>query len=155
MTETYLARAIELALQHSLRGEGGPFGCVIVRDGTVVAEGWNQVLTTLDPTSHAEIVAIRRATAALRSRTLTGCVLYTSCEPCPMCFAAAHWARIDAIHFAATREDAAAIGFDDAKLYDELALPPGGREMPCFAHARDSALEAMRTWSESPARIVY
>ena len=106
------------------RGEGGPFGAVIARGGAVLAEGWNQVTSTDDPTAHAEVVAIRRACTAVQSFSLAGATLYASCEPCPMCLAAARWARVARIVYANTRADAAAIGFNDAFIYDEIAKPP-------------------------------
>jgi len=150
-----LARAIELAREHSLVGEGGPFGAVVAQGGVIVAEGWNRVLSTLDPTAHAEVVAIRRATKALGRRSLEGCVIYSSCEPCPMCLGAIHWARLDAIHFAATRDDAAAIGFDDARMYAELGRPFAARALPCFAHSRDAACAAMQAWAATGDRPTY
>ncbi len=104
-------------------GAGGPFGSVVVRDGRVIGEGWNQVTSTNDPTAHAEVVAIRRACAAIGSFSLAGATLYASCEPCPMCLASAYWARVSRIVFANTREEAAAIGFDDQLLYDEIPKP--------------------------------
>lgn len=150
-----LLRAIELSREHSLAGVGGPFGAVVARDGVIVSEGWNRVLETLDPTAHAEIVAIRRATEALGRRSLEGCVIYSSCEPCPMCLGAIHWARLDALHFAATRDDAAELGFDDAFIYDELGRPTEGRRLPCIAHEREAARDAMRVWSSLPDRPLY
>lgn len=109
--ELYLRRAIELASEHMLAGHGGPFGAVVVREGVVLGEGWNQVTTTNDPTAHAEVVALRAATRKLATWQLPGAVLFASCEPCPMCLAAAWWARVDRIVFAASRDDAAAAGF--------------------------------------------
>lgn len=152
---TFLLRAIELAREHSLRGVGGPFGAVIVEGDTIVAEGWNEVTSTADPTAHAEIVAIRRATAARKSHVLKGCVMYASCEPCPMCFGAVHWARIDALYYAASREDAAAIGFDDALLYREIALAPVARTMPHAQAEQEMAAAAMRAWWWAPGRKTY
>ena len=119
----HLARAVALSREHMQAGAGGPFGAVVVRDGTVLAEGWNQVTSTNDPTAHAEVMAIRRACQAVGSFSLTGATLYASCEPCPMCLASAYWARVSRIVFANTREDAAAIGFDDQMLYDEIPKP--------------------------------
>jgi guanine deaminase len=119
-----MRRAIALSRQGMEGGAGGPFGAVVALDGKVIAEGWNQVTSANDPTAHAEIVAIRRACAALGRFELRGAVLYTSCEPCPMCLAAAWWARVDAVVFGNAREDAAAIGFDDQVLYDEVVEAP-------------------------------
>jgi guanine deaminase len=118
--DQFLARAIDLAQQGSENGEGGPFGAVIVRDGKIIAEGWNRVVASGDPTAHAEISAIRSACAALGNFHLTGCTLYASSEPCPMCLSAAYWARIERIVFANSRAEAAAIGFCDDELYSEL-----------------------------------
>jgi guanine deaminase len=150
-----LRRAIELSRVHSKQGQGGPFGAIVAEGDLVVAEGWNQVLSTCDPTAHAEVVAIRRAAGARRDFSLRGCVLYASAEPCPMCLAAIHWARIDAVYFAAGRDDAAAIGFDDALLYDELAKPLEARRLPVSQALRDEAVAVMQTWSASPGRILY
>jgi guanine deaminase len=150
-----LRRAIELARVHSSAREGGPFGAVIAEGDTVVAEGWNQVESTCDPTAHAELVAIRRACAARGDFSLRGCVIYASAEPCPMCLAAIHWARIDAIYFAAGRDDAAAIGFDDAKLYEELGKPRESRALPTSQWLRDDAIGVMRSWSALPGRVLY
>src|ERR1041385_7640037 len=122
--EAFLREAIALAAEHSRRRDGGPFGARVVRDGTVLGRGWNQVTSENDPTAHAEVSAIRMACRELRDFRLTGCAHYASCEPCPMCLAAAYWARVERIVYAATRADAAAIGFDDSRLYDELALAP-------------------------------
>jgi guanine deaminase len=138
-----LRRAIELAQLHSSAGEGGPFGAVIAEGDAVVAEGWNQV------------ESIRRATAARGDFSLRGCGIYASAEPCPMCLAAIHWARIDAIYFAAGRDDAAAIGFDDAKLYEELCKPLESRELPISQWLRDEAIGVMQTWSAWPGRVLY
>jgi guanine deaminase len=150
-----LRRAIELSRIHSAAGAGGPFGAVIAEGDAVVAEGWNQVASTCDPTAHAELVAIRRATAARKDFSLRGCVIYASAEPCPMCLAAIHWARIDAVYFAAGRDDAAAIGFDDARLYEEIAKPLEARELPITQRLRDEAVAVMQTWSASPSRVLY
>lgn len=129
-----LERAIDLGIQGVELAEGGPFGAVVARDGVIIAEGWNRVLIDHDPTAHAEVTAIRRACRALGSFELRGCVLYASCEPCPMCAAAAMWARVDRVVFAASTGDASAIaGFDDGPFYEQLALPPSKRTPP-FEH---------------------
>src|SRR5580658_3218315 len=119
----FLQMAIHLAAQHMRAKDGGPFGAVIAPGADILARGWNQVTSTNDPTAHAEITAIRAAAAAVGSFQLRGCVLYSSCEPCPMCLGAAYWARLDRIVFAATRVDAAAAGFDDAEIYQEFSRP--------------------------------
>lgn len=151
----YLRAAIDLARRHMEAGHGGPFGAVIVHEGRVVAEGWNQVTSTPDPTAHAEIVAIRQAAGRLGRFSLAGGTLYTSCEPCPMCLAAAYWARLDRVVYAATREDAAAIGFDDARLYEELARPVGERQLPMQQALRDEALTVFHAWTRKADRIAY
>ncbi len=150
-----IARAIALSEEGVRRAEGGPFGALVARAGLVIAEGWNRVVSSNDPTAHAEIVAIRGAAASLDSFSLDGCVLYSSCEPCPMCLAAASWARIEHVYYANTRQDAAAIGFDDQFFYDELMRPVAERSLPMtrieVAHSR----VAMQRWDESPAKTPY
>lgn len=151
----HLRRAIALSRQKMLAGAGGPFGAVVARGDEVLAEGWNQVTASLDPTAHAEMVALRAAAARLRDFSLAGCVLYTSCEPCPMCLAAAYWARIDRIVFAATRADAAAGGFDDAFLYEELARPLAQRRLPMEQALPDEAAAVFADWLAKPDRVPY
>jgi len=151
----HLRRAIALSLDHMRAGHGGPFGAVIARGGEVVAEGWNQVQSAGDPTAHAEMVAIRAAATRLGGFSLKGCVLYTSCEPCPMCLAAAYWARVDRIVFAATRADAAAGGFDDAFLYEELARPPERRRLPLQQALHAEAAAVFAEWNAKPDRTLY
>ncbi len=153
--EEIMRRAIALSREKMQDAEGGPFGALIVRDDTVIAEGWNQVTGHNDPTAHAEIVAIRTACAALGDFSLEGCSIYTTCEPCPMCLAAIHWARIDRIFYANATEDAAAIGFDDERLYRELALPQAERSTPMVRLLADEALEVFREWASDPDRVLY
>ena len=155
MDERFLREAIRLSLDKMQAGEGGPFGAVVVRRGEIVGVGWNRVTSTNDPTAHAEIVAMRDACSRLGTFLLAGCDLYTSCEPCPMCLAAIYWARIEHLYYAAGREDAAAAGFDDAWLYDEIALPPAERAMPTEQHLRDAALEAFAAWARKEDRVEY
>lgn len=150
-----MRRAIALSRETSLAGTGGPFGAVIARGGEVVAEGWNQVVSSNDPTAHAEVVAIRRACAALGAFTLSGCEIYTSCEPCPMCLGAIHWARVDRIWFANDRHDAAAIGFDDELLYREIACPLTERTTPIEQMMRAEAHAAFEQWASTPGRVMY
>ena len=150
-----MARAVELAREGSDRNDGGPFGCVIVKDGSIVGEGCNQVTSTNDPTAHAEIVAIRDACRNLRSFQLDGCTLYTSCEPCPMCLGAIYWARPAGIFFAGTREDAAAAGFDDEMIYDELDKSNDERQLKMNPLMRDEAVEVFRLWQNKPDKIEY
>lgn len=150
-----LRRAIELSSEHMLAGEGGPFGAVILRQGRIIAEGWNQVTSTPDPTAHAEMVAIRRAASFLGDFSLKGCVLYSSCEPCPMCLAGAYWARLDAIWFAASQEDAAATGFDDGWIGQELALPADRRFLPTRQALREEAQRVFQAWADKPDKTPY
>jgi tRNA(Arg) A34 adenosine deaminase TadA len=153
--DLFLARAVELARTGSARGDGGPFGAVIVREGKILAEAWNRVVVGHDPTAHAEIAAIRAACAAIGSFHLPGAVLYASSEPCPMCLAAAYWARIARIVFANSRAEAAAIGFCDDDLYDELARACGKRRIVMEHRPLPGALEPMRTWVSDPGRTPY
>ncbi|HMZ47413.1 MAG TPA: nucleoside deaminase [Flavobacteriales bacterium] len=154
--EIFLREAISLARTGMERGDGGPFGCVIVKDGSVIGRGNNRVTSTNDPTAHAEVVAIRAACAALRSFQLDGCVLYTSCEPCPMCLGAIYWARPDRIVFAATRADAADAGFDDQLIYDELPLAPELRRISTTSSLlRNEACALFMTWMEKEDRVRY
>ncbi len=154
-SQTFMRRAIELSRIHMEAGEGGPFGAVIVRGGEILGEGWNQVTSSHDPTAHAEVVAIRRACAALGTFQLRGCEIYTSCEPCPMCLAAIYWARLDRVWFANGREDAAAIQFDDDWLYREVALPLEVRALPTRQILRDEALKVFQAWETKPDKIPY
>ncbi len=151
----YLRRAIALAREHMDAGAGGPFGAVVVRDGAVVGEGWNRVTSDHDPTAHAEIVAIRAACARLGRFSLAGCVIYASCEPCPMCLAAIYWARIDRLVYGAAREDAARVGFDDALIYDEIPRPPAERRLASRRMLADEARALLRAWAEKPDKIPY
>ncbi len=136
-------------------GWGGPFGAVVVRDGAVVGRGQNQVLRALDPTAHAEVVAIRDACARLGRFSLEDCELYATCEPCPMCLGAIHWARIPRLVYAATREDAAAAGFDDALLYSELALPPAERRLRAEVHRHAASRALFEQWRAKADRTPY
>jgi tRNA(Arg) A34 adenosine deaminase TadA len=152
---TFLREAIALARAGAAAGTGGPFGAVVVHEGRIVGRGQNRVTSTNDPTAHAEIVALREACAALGRFHLTGATLYTSCEPCPMCLAAAYWAHVERIVFACTRDDAAAAGFDDAFLYRELAAAPATRRLPQVPLLREEGLAAFREWAENRRRIPY
>ena len=150
---------MELAAKLSLQGvegrAGGPFGAVIVKDGQVIAEGWNEVTSGNDPTAHAEVMAIRKACQALGTFNLSGAVIYSSCEPCPMCLAACYWARLDRLVYANTRDQAASIGFDDAFLYAEVPKEPGERTMPTLHLANDTATEAFSRWDKMEDKIPY
>jgi guanine deaminase len=151
----FMKQAIALATENVTSGRGGPFGAVIVRDGKVIATGVNQVTATNDPTAHAEVVAIRRASAELEDFSLLGCQMYTSCEPCPMCLAAIYWSRIDEIFYGNTAAEAAAAGFDDAFLYDELKKPVDGRKVPAERLLGQEALESFEAWRNFAARVHY
>lgn len=147
--------AIALATENVRIGHGGPFGAVIVRDGEVIASGVNQVSATNDPTAHAEITCLRNACTKLSVFELTNCVLYSSCEPCPMCLAAIYWARCAALFYGNTAQDAAEAGFDDAHLYEQIRRPVEGRDFPSTNLMREEALESFSVWSTSIDRINY
>jgi tRNA(Arg) A34 adenosine deaminase TadA len=155
MNPHFMHEAIRLAREHMQAGHGGPFGCVIVRDDRVVGRGWNQVTSTNDPTAHAEVVAIREACRALGSFRLTGCELYTSCEPCPMCLGAIYWARLERVFYAGTRADAAAAGFDDEFLYREIARPLAARRMAMIPLLRPEAQQVFTEWQVKPDKVPY
>lgn len=150
-----MRRAIELSREKMQIGEGGPFAAVIVRDGHVIGEGWNQVTSRNDPTAHAEIVAIRNACAEVGDFSLDGAVIYASCEPCPMCLAAIYWARISKLYYANTSEDAAAIDFDDEFLYRELAGSEARRSLPSERILAAEAHLVFDEWCAKPDRIAY
>lgn len=147
--------AIQLATDNVTSGRGGPFGAVVVRDGEVIAAEANSVTRTNDPTAHAEVNAIRSACAALQTFQLTGCDIYTSCEPCPMCLAAIHWARCRVIFYGNSARDAATAGFDDNFLYDEMKRPAGERRLPSQQMLQDEAATSFAAWRDSEKRIEY
>jgi guanine deaminase len=151
----FMRDAIRLSREGMEGGRGGPFGCIIVKDGTVVGRGNNRVTSTCDPTAHAEVVAIRDACAALQTFDLSGASLYTSCEPCPMCLAAIYWARVDAIYYANTRADAADIGFDDDLIYREVALAIEHRSKTMRSLLRDEAITVFQEWTKKQDRVPY
>ena len=151
----FMARAIELARQGVDSNAGGPFGCIVVKDGRIVGEGSNRVTSTNDPTAHAEVIAIREACKSLNSFQLDECTIYTSCEPCPMCLGAIYWARPARVFFACARKDAANIGFDDDFIYEELKKTNEDREMVMVNLMRDEALKVFESWSEKPDKIEY
>lgn len=155
MHDTFLRRAIQLAVQNVEQGRGGPFGAVVVRDGQIIAEGVNCVTASLDPTAHAEIVAIREACARLQCYDLRGAVLYASCEPCPMCLAAIYWARLDALYYAAGRNDAAAAGFDDSFLYAQIPLDDSARALPTRRLLTVEGAAPFHAWRDSESKIPY
>lgn len=155
MNHQFMDRAIELSLASVNEHRGGPFGCVIVKDGCIISEGWNQVTNQNDPTAHAEIVAIRHACKKLGVFRLQGCQIYTSCEPCPMCLSAIYWAHIDTVYFGNTKTDAAQIGFDDAFIYQELDLDVRARKLPMIQLLPEKAIQAFEAWKKSKDKIVY
>jgi guanine deaminase len=151
----FMQRAIELAKIGVKQNLGGPFGCIVVKDGRVIGEGNNRVTSTNDPTAHAEVIAIREACKSLNSFQLDGCTIYTSCEPCPMCLGAIYWARPAKVFYACTRDDAANIGFDDDFIYEELKKANAEREMVLQNLMRDDALEIFNAWSSKSDKIEY
>ena len=153
--ETFMRHAAMLSRATMDSGRGGPFGAVIVRDGKIIAEGANEVTSSNDPTAHAEVVAIRRACAAVEDFSLAGATIYSSCEPCPMCLSAIYWARLDRLVYANTRDQAAAIGFDDAFLYDEVPKAPLERQMPTRHLPSAEAEATFHAWAEKIDKISY
>ena len=151
----FLERAIELSRMGMENRQGGPFGCVIVKDGKIISEGYNEVTHSNDPTAHAEVVAIRKACEALNSFQLTGCDIYTSCEPCPMCLGAIYWARPDRVIFANTKTDAAGINFDDKFIYDEIEKENLNRQIPFIHHPHKAAKEVFEEWKKMDNKIIY
>ncbi len=151
----HMRRAIALSVEMMRTGRGGPFGAVITRGDEIIAEGFNQVTSTNDPTAHAEVVAIRRACEAVGGFNLEGCEIYTSCEPCPMCLSAIYWARLSHIYFANDRVDAASIGFDDDFLYREIPLPLAERSIPIEPLLESEGREAFDEWAMKPDKIAY
>ena len=149
-----MRKAIQLSVK-SVESGGGPFGAVIVKDGKEVASGANQVTKKTDPTAHAEVTAIRKAAKKLNDFNLSGCEIYTSCEPCPMCLSAIYWARIDKIYYANTKVDAKAIGFDDSFIYEQLELPEEKRSIPVTKMLRDEAKKAFQMWQETEDKTEY
>jgi len=150
-----MQRAIELALENVRSGRGGPFACVIVKDGKIIAEGANSVTAANDPTAHAEIVAIRGACRSLQSFQLDGCELYATCEPCPMCLGAIYWARPARVFYAGTAADAADAGFDDAFIYQELDHEPAARRIPMLQFMREESLAVFSAWKNQPNKTPY
>ncbi len=157
MNETdikFMREAISIA-EKSVKNGGGPFGAVIVKDGEIVAQGNNCVTLNNDPTAHAEVSTIRKACEKLKTFDLSGCVIYSSCEPCPMCLAAIYWAHIDKIYYGCTKTDAKDIGFDDSFIYEEIALKPEERSIPAKIILHEEAISAFRMWEEKEDKIEY
>jgi len=151
----FLQRAIDLSRSGSIAGHGGPFGALVVKNGLIVGQGFNQVTLTNDPSAHAEIVAIRDACKTLGTFQLTGCEIYSSCEPCPMCLGAIYWARPDKVYFASTRQDAATAGFDDAMIYEEIKLSGENRKIPMIYIPMKPAKDVFKQWALNPENIRY
>lgn len=154
MHKKFMARAIQLSIENVEKG-GGPFGAVIVKDGEIIAESSNSVTIDNDPTAHAEVNTIRKACKALNTFDLEGSIIYSSCEPCPMCLGAIYWAHLDELYFANNKKDAADIGFDDAFIYDELDLPYEKRKLKTNQFMREEALQAFRKWDEFEGKTEY
>jgi tRNA(Arg) A34 adenosine deaminase TadA len=151
----FMKQAIALATENVTSGRGGPFGAVIVRGDAVIATGANEVTATNDPTAHAEVVAIRNACKAINDFCLDGCTIYTSCEPCPMCLAAIYWSRMEGIFYSGTAADAAAAGFDDAFLYEELKKPIKERRIPASLMLEERGTESFDAWRKFATRVDY
>ena len=151
----FMLEAINLSKQGMMNNDGGPFGCVIVKDGEIVGRGWNKVTSTNDPTAHAEVTAIRDACKNLNTFQLEGCEIYTSCEPCPMCMGAIYWARPARVFYANTRQDAADIGFDDSLIYEELTLPLNQRKIAIECLGRDEAITVFNAWAAKADKTDY
>jgi guanine deaminase len=152
---SFMARAIDLAIENVNSGCGGPFAALVVKAGRIIGEGTNRVTSSNDPTAHAEVVAIRAACLEMGAFQLTGCDLYTTCEPCPMCLGAIYWARPARVYFGSTAADAAAAGFDDAFIYQQIALPDADRKIPFIETMREESLACFRAWSEKADRVEY
>lgn len=150
-----MRRAIELSVRNVHSGNGGPFGAVVVKDGRIIGEGANEVLATNDPSAHAEVIAIRAACQKLKTFQLNDCEIYTSCEPCPMCMGLIYWARPKIVYYANTAADAAKIGFDDAFIYRELALPSSRRSIQMQQLLRQEAQAAFEAWKQKPDKVPY
>ncbi len=151
----FMKKAIQLATEHMQAGDGGPFGAVIVREGKVIAKGWNRVTSTNDPTAHAEIDCIRKACTHLNTFELSDCELFANCEPCPMCLSAAYWARIRCIYYGAGQKDAADSGFNDVFIYEELRKKAANRQMIMQQLLRDEALQSFQLWDKLEAKTPY
>lgn len=153
--EKFMQEAIALSMHALETNEGGPFGCVIVKDDLIIGRGNNMVTSTNDPTAHAEVVAIRNACANIKHFQLEGCEVYTSCEPCPMCLGAIYWARPAVIYFANSRKDAAEYGFDDSMIYEEIAADLDARKIPIVNLGRHQAMEVFKLWKDKPNKTIY
>lgn len=155
MDEQFMRQAISLAEFNVKNNRGGPFGAVIVKDQKIIAYGANSVTITNDPTAHAEIMAIRQACKTVGNFRINGCILYSSCEPCPMCFSACYWARLDMVYYAATKEDAAEIGFDDSYIYQQILVAKENRSISMVQIMRQEALPVFSLWQDTIEKISY
>ena len=153
--QKFMKVALQLSEQNVLESLGGPFGAVVVKDGKILAKSANMVTSTNDPTAHAEVSAIRMACKTMNTFDLSGCVIYTSCEPCPMCLSAVYWAKIDTIYYANTRQDAEDIGFNDKFIYDEIQKTLDKRQLPIKQMMRDEAQGAFKLWDKSAMKTTY
>jgi len=155
MSSVFMARAIQLSIENVRSGKGGPFGAVVAKDGSIIAEGVNQVTAINDPTAHAEVLAIRQACRQLGMFELKSCELYTSCEPCPMCLGAIYWARLTRVYFGSFAADASQAGFDDSFIYREITKPHAQRGIPMIQMMREDAVAAFQVWKEKPDKTPY
>jgi guanine deaminase len=154
-SEKFMKEAIRLSMKNIQNRHGGPFGAVVVRDDKIISKSVNKVIQKNDPTAHAEIEAIRIASKKLNNFNLKECVIYTSCEPCPMCLSAIYWARIKKIYYANTRKDAAEISFDDEHIYNEISIPNIKKKIPMIQHSRDEAIKVFKAWEKKTDKIRY
>jgi guanine deaminase len=155
MHTEFLQQAIDLAAENARSGQGGPYGAIIVKDNRLIAASGNQVTTTIDPTAHAEVMAIRLACKKLNDFQLHGCTLYSSCEPCPMCLGAIYWARLEKVYFACSRHDAAAANFDDSFIYDEISILPHERSIAMLHLNLPNATQPFNIWAEKRDKVLY
>ncbi len=155
MHKAFLQQAIDLAVENARSGQGGPYGAVIVKDNRLIAASGNKVTTTIDPTAHAEVMAIRLACKRLNDFQLQGCILYSSCEPCPMCLGAIYWARLAKVYFACSRHDAAAANFDDSFIYDEISVLPHQRRIAMLHLNLPDAMQPFNIWAEKSDKVLY
>ena len=155
MDNFYLGQAIELAVDSAKSGKGGPYGAIIVKNNEIISTGGNRVILNHDPTAHAEIIAIRQACNKLNDFQLTDCILYSSCEPCPMCLGAIYWARLDRVYYACNQQVAAKAGFDDSYIYDEISVAPAKRHIPMLHLRHSDSHKPFSVWAAQPDRINY
>ncbi|MCK9397288.1 MAG: nucleoside deaminase [Methylobacter sp.] len=155
MDKDFLQQAVDLAVENARSGQGGPYGAIIVKDNRLIAASGNKVTTDIDPTAHAEVMAIRLACKKLNDFQLQGCILYSSCEPCPMCLGAIYWARLAKVYFACSRHDAAAANFDDSFIYDEISVLPHERSIAMLHLNLPNALQPFKIWAEKTDKVLY